>query len=199
RQWWRSHPNNPHLRFGVALVADRAAEISNLARELLSRPNGNTPDVDSRCRGSSRAYQRQPVDSPPRRLAFVYPGLGNEFPGMGRALSALWPGILHAQESRTDYLRDQLAPDVWWSGELPRSFAGHRVPILGNIALASLVTDLLRAFELAPDGAIGYSLGETAALVALRAWPDRDPLLRRFRASPLFHTELAGPCDAARR
>src|SRR5262249_46124208 len=41
RQWWRSHPNNPRLRFGVALVADRAAEISNLARELLSRPNGN--------------------------------------------------------------------------------------------------------------------------------------------------------------
>ena len=50
-----------------------------------------------------------------------------------------------------------------------------------------------------PDAAIGYSLGESAALVALRAWTDRDEMLRRLRSSPLFQTELAGPCDAARR
>ena len=50
-----------------------------------------------------------------------------------------------------------------------------------------------------PSAVLGYSLGETAGLFALRAWTDRDEMFRRMEASPLFATELAGPCDAARR
>ena len=50
-----------------------------------------------------------------------------------------------------------------------------------------------------PDAAIGYSLGETAALVALGAWKNRDEIAGRLRSSPLFQTELAGSREAARR
>ena len=39
------------------------------------------------------------------------------------------------------------------------------------------MTDVLRGLGIVPDAAIGYSLGESAALVALRAWTDRDELL----------------------
>ena len=46
---------------------------------------------------------------------------------------------------------------------------------------------------------IGYSLGESAGLFALRAWTERDEMLERLVKSPLFRTELAGPCNAARR
>ncbi len=62
-----------------------------------------------------------------------------------------------------------------------------------------MVSDLLRGFGVEPVAAIGYSLGESAALFALRAWTGRDEILRRMEQSPLFATELAGPCDAARR
>src|SRR5262249_3439479 len=55
------------------------------------------------------------------------------------------------------------------------------------------------SMRIEPDAAIGYSLGETAALIALRAWRCRDLLFHRLQSSPLFHTELAGRCDAARR
>ena len=65
--------------------------------------------------------------------------------------------------------------------------------------MGAFVTDVLRGLGVTPDAAIGYSLGESAALVALRAWTDRDELLRRLQSSPLFQTELAGPCDAARQ
>ena len=90
-------------------------------------------------------------------------------------------------------------PRVWWNDDLPRTFADHRDPILGSVSVGALVTDVLRGLGVLPDAAIGYSLGESAALVALRAWTDRDEMLRRLRSSPLFQTELAGPCDAARR
>ncbi len=60
--------------------------------------------------------------------------------------------------------------------DLPRTFADHRVPILGQVSVGSLVTDLLRGLGVVPDAAIGYSLGETAALVALGAWNNRDEI-----------------------
>ena len=50
----------------------------------------------------------------------------------------------------------------------PLAFDGHRVPILGSVSLGCFVTDVLRGLGLVPDAAIGYSLGETTALVALR-------------------------------
>ncbi len=44
---------------------------------------------------------------------------------------------------------------------------------------------------------IGYSLGESSALFATRAWTERDVMHARLDASPLFRNELNGPCDAA--
>ncbi len=199
RAWWLRHADNPRLTLGLALVADAAGTLLDLVNEAERRLRGGIPDNDAQHGEVSRVYRREFVPSGPNRLAFVYPGLGSHFGGMGRAFSVLWPDVLRAQDSRNGYLRDQLDPCVWWSGDLPRSFADHRVPILGNVAVGSLVTDVLRDIGLAPDAAIGYSLGESAALVALGAWPNRDLMLRRLRSSALFHRELAGPCDAARR
>ena len=183
REWWQRYPNDP------------AASIRNGRRRRQRRISRS----DSRQLEHAEARPRRPCHGSRWRLAFVYPGLGNQFAGMGRGLSALWPGVLELQDSETDFLKEQLDPRVWWNGELPRSFDDHRAPILGSVSVGALVTDVLRGLGVCPDAAIGYSLGESAALVALRAWTDRDELLRRLRSSPLFHTELAGPCDAARR
>ena len=183
RQWWQRHPNDPRLRLGKAVVADNVDSLERL--------------LD---RASQEAQRQHAGDGPIRqRLAFVYPGLGNHFAGMGRALSALWPDVLRAQDAENGYLREQLDPRVWWSDALPRKFADHRAPILGTVSVGALVTDVLGRFGVVPDAAIGYSLGESAAFVALRAWTGRDEMLRRLQFSPLFQTELAGPCDAARR
>ncbi len=132
-------------------------------------------------------------------LAFVYPGLGNLYPGMGRTLSAQWPEILRRQEAESEQLRAQMAPGVFWNEDPPATFADHCAPILGQVAVGSMVTDLLQSFGIVPDAAIGYSLGESVALIALRAWTERDEMYRRLMASPLFRTDLAGRCDAARR
>ena len=126
------------------------------------------------------------------------PGWGINSTGWGAGCRSCGPRSF-AQDAENGFLRDQLDPRVWWSDQAPRAFDGHCVPILGSVSLGCFVTDLLRGLGLAPDAAIGYSLGETAALVALRAWTRRDEMLQRLQSSPLFHTELAGPCDAARR
>jgi acyl transferase domain-containing protein/3-hydroxymyristoyl/3-hydroxydecanoyl-(acyl carrier protein) dehydratase len=183
RQWWQRHPNDPRLKLGKAIVAD---SLHQLERSLdIARLENRRQDVAATL--------------PSNRLAFVYPGLGNQFAGMGRALSVFWPDVFDVQDQENGYLRDQFDPKVWWRDELPRTFADHRDPILGSVALGAFVTDILRGLGVEPDASIGYSLGESAAMVALRAWSDRDEMLRRLRESPLFQTELAGPCEAARR
>ena len=117
---------------------------------------------------------------------------------MGREIALLWPEILRSQDARNGYLLDQFAARTWWDGDLS-ALDDHRAPILGQVSLGSLTTDLFRRLGVSPDAAIGYSMGESAALVSLGAWTDRDEMTRRLMASPLFATELAGTCEAARR
>ena len=133
----------------------------------------------------------------PERLAFVFPGSGNDFPGMGRDLAARWPEILRRQDAENQRLRSQYVADKIWTGSSAPLTPRER--IFGQVTLATLVTDLLRLFGVKPDAAIGHSLGESSALFALRAWTDRDEMFARLSASTLFAGDLTGPFDAARR
>ena len=109
------------------------------------------------------------------------------------------PRSCAGQDARNDRLRDQFLPETWWNADLPARFEDHRPAILGQVAVGSLATDILSLHGVRPSAAIGYSMGESAALVALGAWTERDLMASRLMASPLFATELAGPCMAARR
>jgi 3-hydroxymyristoyl/3-hydroxydecanoyl-(acyl carrier protein) dehydratase len=50
-----------------------------------------------------------------------------------------------------------------------------------------------------PSSVIGYSLGESAGLFAMKAWPERGEMLARMRRTDLFATQLADSCEAARK
>ena len=200
RRWWSRCKPDPSLQLGMAVIA---GTVCSLRRGLdkVVRMLGEGRDIEAAAMSEADVEvipPRLPLGSP-ACVAFVYPGLGNVFAGMGRALSALWPEVCRAQDARLEFLRNQFLPDVWWNAGLPARFDDHRVPILGQVAVSSLATEVLSILGVAPAAAIGYSMGESAALVALHAWTDRDALARDLASSPLFATELAGPCYAARR
>src|SRR5205807_7822776 len=132
------------------------------------------------------------------QLAFVFPGSGNHFAGMGRDLGVAWPEVFRRQDAENDCLFDQIRPDIVWNQRV-EGFADHRTLILGQVAVGTLVGDLLQQFAIRPRAVIGYSLGESAGLFALRAWCGRDEMLRRLNASTLFTSDLAGRCAAARQ
>ena len=207
RQWWRTHPNRPHQHLGLALVADNADALRGrlgaarrLIREGASLPlsPGDGTGLHFSLALRQQGGARVPL-GPEAGLSFVFPGMGNLFAGMGRALSSHWPEVLRRQDAENERLRSQMAPGTFWNADPPAHFAEHRAPILGQITLGCQVSDLLLGFGLKPEAALGYSLGESAALIALRAWTGRDEMHDRLLRSPLFLTDLAGPCDAARR
>ena len=71
--------------------------------------------------------------------------------------------------------------------------------MFGQVAVGTLVTDVLASLGVRADAMIGLSLGESAGLFGVRAWSDRDEMYRRIEESTLFDSDLAPPYDAARR
>ncbi|MBW2453374.1 MAG: acyltransferase domain-containing protein [Deltaproteobacteria bacterium] len=193
--WWREHPLRPSARLAVALVARGAFELENLARAAADQmERGEDPSERSVGR---IFFARQPL-APAGELAFVYPGSGSQFNGMGRETCLQWPAVVREQDRTNDRLRSQLAADSIWGGEAG-ALADARTVILSQVALGTLATDLMTAFGVRPDAVVGYSLGETAGLFSLGAWHERDEMLRRTTESDLFVSSLTGEHTAARR
>lgn len=127
-------------------------------------------------------------------VAFVFPGTGSHYANMGRGLATTWPGVMGQLEAETPDLRSQFLPDVVAD---PRVATPLEL-ILAQVSCGLLASDVLRSLGVEPTAALGYSLGETTALIALRAWRDRADMLKRLRGSTLFADDLAGKYRAAR-
>lgn len=128
--------------------------------------------------------------------AFVFPNGSAATAGMGRSLVLALPSLVDAVSRRFDGL--SAAADWVYAETAPPPSAIDRIQaVTGYAAIhAALTRDVL---DLAPSVAIGYSSGESTALLALGAWTDPQPLLRRIRRSELFSRDLAGELRAVRR
>ena len=194
-RWHRARGSEPGRRLATAMVVRDRAALARMLDHVSRRPGTPLPGPVSASEGTMFVT---PDGVAGGGLAFVFPGLGNQFAGMGLDLATHARGLVDRQQGRTRYLREQLDPAVWWTGPPKLDFADLRTPILGSVAIACMTVDLLERAGLAPSAAIGYSMGEATALVALGAWYERDRVFQRFRSSSLFATVLAGPREAAR-
>ena len=183
-RWHHENPLQPSKKLGLAVVAERGSDVG----PLLS-------SVDE-----TRVFQSKKPLARSGSVAFVYPGSGNHYHGMGRELALHFPEILHRHDSENLYLKRQMVPDWFW-GAAPREGvdAYHRALIFGQVTFGTVATDVMEILGVRPDAIVGYSLGEAAALFSTRTWKQRDDMLERMEASSLFVSDLAGTCDAARR
>jgi len=192
RAWWQAHPSDPRRKQGIALVARTAEELrkqtDNAIQWLAGRPE----------QPGDRIFYRETPLGQKAQVAFVFPGSGNHFPDMGRELAVHWPEILRHQDEENAFLRSQVVPEVFWDRPVLSSI-DPRALLFGQLAVGTLVSDLVNEWGIRPAAATGYSLGETVSLFALRAWTGRDEMLRRMQTSTLFTSDLAGACDAARK
>ncbi len=205
RRWWIKRGSSPESSHACALVACDWKELLALSRQALDSMRENP----ERPLASDRAYltTRRPLSG---GLAFVFPGSGNQYLGMTATLGAQWPEILRRQDAENGCLRDQMTParvapwrlafETGWEAKAESELnADYHALIFASVAHGTVASDLLRSFGVEPTAVLGYSLGETAGLFATRAWTSRDEMLRRMKSSSLFTSELAGPCDVARR
>src|SRR5262249_22811137 len=154
----------------VAILADDGGALRRLVEAteswLSNHPEQPLPNLAAPT--GDRVYYT-PSPAPGAQVAFVFPGSGNAFPGMGRDLTAAWPELLRRQDADNVLLRSQFVPELFWNRTTLPEQATHRDLIFGQVTLGILVSDLVRRFGVRPHAAIGHSLGESVALFALGA------------------------------
>jgi PfaB family protein len=148
---------------------------------------------------------------PDGKVALVYPGAVNSYPGLGQDLFRAFPGLLDRFEDQADEPERLLrAPLLYPRSQAPvgrRELMGLETELGADIpfmlatgtSFAILYTDLMREiFGVTVSGAFGYSLGESSMLFATRCWLPRGRRDDLISNTPIFVDRLCGPRNCAR-
>ncbi len=145
-------------------------------------------------------------------VAMVYPGAFNSYPGVGKDLFRLFPGV----HQRADLLSADLGAVFRERLLYPRSLAAltkeemtaketHLLAdpiamLISGTALSVVYTHILQeTFAVRPTAAFGYSLGENSMIYAAGVWTSQgDEAAARLEGSNAFRVRLAGPQLAIR-
>ena len=123
----------------------------------------------------------------PSRIAFVFPGQGAQYVGMGKDLVCTFPeafsvvekanAVFDADKPLSDFIYPVPAEDKQAKKEQEAELTGtdKAQPAIGSISLAML--KILQYFGLTPETTCGHSFGELVALNAA-GWIDDDTLLK---------------------
>jgi PfaB family protein len=206
---WYARTKGPDFRktYAVCMVAQDRYQMEKWIAEARAAVRSQTPKKMTGPSGIS--YFPNPLGRS-GQTAFVYPGSGNHYAGMGRGIGVCWPEILRQMDAETLRLKTQMVPECYipWRSSWPEGWeqlAYEKIVsdplhmIFGQVVHGGLMTRAAGLFGIHPDAVIGYSLGESAGFFATGAWPERGEMLKRMRETHLFSTELAGPCHAARK
>ncbi|MBF0238104.1 MAG: hypothetical protein HQM12_10385, partial [SAR324 cluster bacterium] len=146
------------------------------------------------------------------KVAFVFPGGFNSYPGVGKDIFQLFPELHDQVSSHTTQLR-QMVGERWLN---PRTIARMSDAELkqysmkmvdeeaimmfeSGITYAVMYTDIIREiFKVKPDMTLGYSMGEVTMMYAFGVWGRTDQMSQTLKTSPVFQTRLAGPMDTVR-
>jgi PfaB family protein len=146
------------------------------------------------------------------KLAFVYPGVGSAYVGLGQSLFHLFPELYDRFSGVTPRMgevlqekelyprtRQRLTEDEIWKRELKLRKDILTIGECGT-GFFILFTMILRdVFKVTPHCALGYSLGEPGMIASLGVWEEPGRLADRFQESPTFREHLSGPLAAVRK
>ena len=205
--WHLKKGIQPRKPYAVSILSDNFLQLKKWIHGAQKTILSDRPSRFKRTGGVR--YSPDPLGKS-GELAFVFPGSGNHYLGMGRGLGVYWPQILHEMDARTLYLEAQLLPEYyvpwrvswepgWQKDAYNEMTADPLRMIFGQVVHGGVVTNLMRHLGIHPSAVIGYSLGESTGYFAMGVWPERDEMLKRMRQTDLFTTELAGSCNAVRQ
>jgi PfaB family protein len=145
------------------------------------------------------------------KVAFVYPGVGSAYVGLGRSLFHLFPelygrlslladdmGELLQEKDLYPRTREPLTEDEIWKRELRMRKDIMTIAKSGMVFFFLFTVILRDIFKVAPHCALGYSLGEPGMFASLGVWEEPGRLADRFRSSPVFQRRLSGDLASVR-
>ncbi|HEV2607428.1 MAG TPA: beta-ketoacyl synthase N-terminal-like domain-containing protein, partial [Xanthomonadaceae bacterium] len=203
---------SPDARLRCFAGADKAAVIAALeaGSESLDGPSRlvlvaeDTRFEDQRTRalahlqrgapaGTGMHFRECPIGG---ELAFVFAGAGASYHGMGRELLQHLPQLRDRLAERSKRLPTALA---WAFADAQRQPSALE-QLWGASSLSQLHLELSQGLlGLKADAWLGYSSGETNALIASGTWTDPDALMADMERSGLVTHALGGEFSAVER
>lgn len=145
------------------------------------------------------------------KVAFVYPGAGSAYPGLGQdifhmfpevydGVSKILPEIGKIVKEEIIYPRSVLPIDDDTMTDIGRKLRKKvNVIIESGVSMAMFYSMILEHyFKLMPNMAFGYSVGEISMMVSLGVWTNPLEVRNNLQNSPFYNERLFGKSYAIR-
>ena len=209
KQLYQTHKNN-HFTYSVVLIAESVAELH---KERIQSLTGikNAFKLASDWKTPKGSYFTSKPDKN-AKSAFLYPGIGATYIGLGRDLMHLFPEIYPSVIAIADNIGASLKDELL----NPRSVVAlgfkelKQLDLelrnsLANIAecgvgYACLFTKIFeQVFNIKADFAGGYSMGEISMFAALGCWQTPGLMSARLANSDTFNHQLSCELRSVRK
>lgn len=206
QSWWQLVRQQQSQRLNLTIVA---SFFDDLQHKIL-KANKHLQERSGEVSDKYGVYYSPTPEANLGKAAFVYPGSGAHFLGMGRELAARFPNLMHNLDQENLRLADQFMVrwcqpylSNWergWKTKAQQILSSdtHKM-MFSQVSFGVLGTEILKYLGFQAQAAIGYSLGESTAFFANGAWPNRDEMLDRMEHTDLFKDKLSGRYLAARQ
>lgn len=133
-------------------------------------------------------------------LAFVYPGVGTVYGDMFSELHRYFPSLYSRLEREGD-LKSMLQADAIYNvdAKIPPAMPLGDLAIAGVGSSYLLTQLLLNEFNITPNFALGYSMGEASMWASLGVWSNPHTLIEKTQHDPLFTRAISGELTAVRK
>ncbi|MFB2684335.1 PfaB family protein [Shewanella mangrovisoli] len=139
-------------------------------------------------------------------LTFVYPGVGTVYPNMFSDLHGYFPELYRELEREGDLAAMLQAEAIYQGTNNTKSAEKDSADMsLSQLAISGVGASYLfsrlltRVFNIQPQLALGYSMGEAAMWASLDIWQTPHALINATQNSAIFNQEISGPLLAVRR
>lgn len=147
-------------------------------------------------------------------LTFVYPGVGTVYPNMFSDLHGYFPELYRELEREGDLAAMLQAEAIYQSAAYAKNAVDVKSAVdakdaaemsLSQLAISGVGASYLfsrlltRVFNIQPQLALGYSMGEAAMWASLDIWQTPHALINATQNSAIFNQEISGPLLAVRR
>ncbi|MGB0894609.1 MAG: PfaB family protein [Parashewanella sp.] len=185
--------HQPHHQVAVVLQAATQQQLQLEISAFLSAEKKNQQNSwHWKTPTGSCFYANAQAMQSSKGLTFVYPGVGTAYPDMLSTLHLYFPDIFAQLEQEVN-LASMLQSDVYYNEKTTQVKPKLSQQAIAGVGTCYLLTRILQTkFELQPQFALGYSMGETAMWSSLGVWQNPESLIAATEQSPLFHSQLSG-------